>query len=81
MIRLTPKEKSKGLKKTPLKRKPFKRKPPKVPARKPLVMREKKPSRLKINSPCRYSRKAAALHCRRIYKLFGRIRRRPTMMN
>jgi hypothetical protein len=48
MIRLTPKEKSKGLKKSPLKRKPFKRIPPKVYARKPLVMREKKPSRLKI---------------------------------
>ena len=30
VIRLTPKEKSKGLKKTPLKRKPFKRKPPKI---------------------------------------------------
>jgi hypothetical protein len=28
MIRLTPKEPSKGLKKTPMKRKPFKRKPP-----------------------------------------------------
>ena len=31
MIRLEPKIKSKGLKKTPIKRKPFKRKPPKNP--------------------------------------------------
>ena len=38
MIRLTPKVKSTGLKRTPLKRKP-----PKVYVRKPLVMRERKP--------------------------------------
>ena len=38
MIRLEPKVKSKGIKRTPLKRKP-----PKVYVRKPLVMRERKP--------------------------------------
>ena len=38
MIRLEPKVKSTGLKRTPLKRKP-----PKVYVRKPLVMRERKP--------------------------------------
>ena len=77
MIRLTPKEKSKGLKKTPLKRKPFKRKPPKVPARKPLVMREKKPSRLKIRIDpldslvSEYVRKRTKGFCERCGKYYG----------
>jgi hypothetical protein len=43
MIRLEPKPKSRGLKRSPLKRKPLIRKPPKVYVRKPLVMRERKP--------------------------------------
>ena len=77
MIRTKPKEKSKGLKKTPLKRKPFKRKPPKVPARKPLVMREKKPSRLKIRIDpldslvSEYVRKRTKGFCERCGKYYG----------
>ena len=77
MIRLTSKSPYKGLKRTPLKRKPFKRKPPKVPARKPLVMREKKPSRLKIRIDpldslvSEYVRKRTKGFCERCGKYYG----------
>ena len=77
MIRLTPKSPSKGLKKTPLKRKPFKRKQPKVSARKPLVMRENKPSRLKIRIDpldslvSEFVRKRTKGFCERCGKYYG----------
>ena len=72
MIRLEPKVKSKRLKRTP-----FKRKPPKVYARKPLVMREKKSSRLKIRIDSldslvsEYVRKRTKGFCERCGKYYG----------
>ena len=47
MIRLTPKPKSQGLKRSALKRKPLVRKPPKVSVRIPLVMRDKNSPKLR----------------------------------